>query len=71
MKAIDVIRIISKEEFITVIVEKFGMKFETRRSCGLLVENYEKSGDEGIREFLNKEVKSIYTREDGLAINLK
>lgn len=71
MKAIDIIRIISGGEFITLIVEQFGMKFETRRSCRLLIENYDKPEDEGIREFLNKEVKSIFTREDGLVITLK
>ena len=71
MRAIDIIRIISEKESITLSVDQFGMKFETRRSCGLLVENYDKSEDEGIREFLNKEVKSVFTREDGIVITLK
>ena len=71
MKAIDIIRIISREEFITLIVKQFGMKFEARRSSRMLLENYDKPEDEGIREFLNKEVKDIFTREDGLVITLK
>lgn len=71
MKAIDIIRIISGKELITLIVKQFGMKFETRRSSRSLLENYDKPEDEGVREFLNKEVKSIFTREDGLVITLK
>ena len=71
MKAIDIIRIISEGEFITLVVEQFGMKFETRRFSRTLYENYDKPEDEGVREFLNKEVKSIFTREDGLVITLK
>lgn len=71
MKAIDIIRIISEGEFITLVVEQFGMKFETRRFSRTLSENYDKPEDEGVREFLNKEVKSIFTREDGLVITLK
>ena len=71
MKAIDIIRIISREEFITLIVKQFGMNFEARRYSRMLLENYDKPEDEGIREFLNKEVKGIFTREDGLVITLK
>ena len=71
MKAIDIIRITASNVKVSVEMKAFGLKFVTEKYADAFAEAYDKRGDDELRAFLEKEVKTVIAYDLNLWLVLK
>lgn len=71
MRAIDIIRITGSSVKVSVEMKAFGLRFVTEKYADAFAEAYDKREDDELREFLEKEVKTVIAYDLNLYLVLK
>lgn len=71
MKAIDILRTVSKGTIIIIRIKLFGMRFESRRDAEALIREYDGELREDIKPLLDQEVSKMYPHDLALVLDLR